>query len=114
MPVTVHKILVHGSDVIKYFTLPIGQLTEDAQEARHKDYRFYREHRTRKVSRIKTNEDLLHLLLVSSDPFISGTRSIPKKKSDPFSPDVLQLLQSPSIPHVDQYGSVSDYESGSE
>lgn len=39
MPVSVHKILVHGSDIIKFAMVPIGQLSEEAQEARNKKSR---------------------------------------------------------------------------
>lgn len=81
MPVTVHKILIHGSDVIKHIMVPIGQMSEEVQESRHKEVRKYRESHTRKMSRLKTNEDLLHTLLISSDPLISSYRQIhsPKK-----------------------------------
>ena len=33
MPVTVHKILVYSTEVIKTCLLPIGQLSEESQEA---------------------------------------------------------------------------------
>ena len=36
MPTTVHKILIHGPEVEKCI-LPIGQLSEEASEARNKD-----------------------------------------------------------------------------
>ncbi|XP_050308009.1 uncharacterized protein LOC126744581 isoform X1 [Anthonomus grandis grandis] len=36
MPRSVHKVLVHGCDIIDFFELPIGQLAEDALEARHR------------------------------------------------------------------------------
>lgn len=36
MPVSMHKLLVHGLTIIKHAILPIGQLSEDAQECRHK------------------------------------------------------------------------------
>lgn len=111
MPVTVHKILVHGTAVIRHFMLPIGQMAEDAQEARNKDYKFYREHRTRKVSRTKTNEDLLHLLLISSDPVISGKRALPKKRRESFPREVLELLKCPDMPYPATSGSCSDSDS---
>lgn len=45
MPSSVHKILIHGESIIKHFAvLPIGQLSEDAQESRNKDYKNYRLH----------------------------------------------------------------------
>ncbi|KAJ8892429.1 hypothetical protein PR048_005009 [Dryococelus australis] len=37
MPTSVHKNLIHGSDVMDDMILPIGQLSEDVQEARHKE-----------------------------------------------------------------------------
>lgn len=93
MPVTVHKILVHSPDIIRSCILPIGQLSEEAQEARNKDLRRIRESHTRKISRTATNEDLLTMLLVSSDPVISTLRQLPVKKSGKLSPQVLSLLQ---------------------
>lgn len=92
MPVTVHKILVHSTEIIKSCILPIGQLSEEAQEARNKDLRKFREGHTRKKSRISTNQDLLSMLLVSSDPLISSLRKLPVKKSGSLSPQVINLL----------------------
>ncbi|CAH1955005.1 unnamed protein product [Acanthoscelides obtectus] len=37
MPNTVHKVLVYGCEIIDAFYLPIGELSEDALEARHKE-----------------------------------------------------------------------------
>jgi hypothetical protein len=54
MPASVHKILLHDADVIKHCLLPIGQLSEEASEARNKQYKSFREHFTRKTSRIDT------------------------------------------------------------
>lgn len=74
MPSSVHKILVHGGKVIKSALLPIGQLTEEAQEARNKDFKRFREYNTRKCNRGATNADIIHKLLISSDPFIGSIR----------------------------------------
>ena len=74
MPTSVHKILIHGTSVINHFLLPIGELSEAAQESKMKDIRKYREHYTRKYNREKTNEDLLHRLILSSDPYLSAIR----------------------------------------
>lgn len=49
MPSSVHKILIHGADIIKYASLPIGMMSEEALEARNKDLRKYRLHHTRKI-----------------------------------------------------------------
>lgn len=48
IPVTMHKLLVHGGALIKYVVVPIGQLSEEAQEARNKDVRRFRERNTQK------------------------------------------------------------------
>lgn len=97
LPASVHKILLHGAQVISKALLPIGQLSEEAQEARNKDLKFYREKHTRKVSRTSTNEDLIRALLASSDPLITSLRPLPKKATFKLSQDVLNLLRSPEI-----------------
>ncbi|XP_025410879.1 uncharacterized protein LOC112683898 [Sipha flava] len=75
---------IYDADVIRYAILPIGQLSEKAQESRNKDYKIYRQHHTRKNSRINTNEDLLHVLLILSDPLISTIKLLPKKKKKTY------------------------------
>lgn len=84
LPATVHKLLFHGADIIKTFLVPIGMLSEEALEARHKEFRKIRENHTRKCSREACNEDILKQFLITSDPFISSIRpkmSEVKKKS---------------------------------
>ena len=99
MPTSLHKILIHGADIISHAILPIGQLGEEAQEAKNKDFKFVREHRTRKDSAYHTNEDLLNYLLLSSDPMIS--QICLKKKHDKnklkLDPEAINLLKCPSI-----------------
>lgn len=81
MPVTVHKILFHGPEIIQKALLPIGQLLEEAQEACNKDLKVFRRDHTRKNSRQNSNLDLIHLLFVTSDPLITSLRKLsPKKK----------------------------------
>ena len=93
MPASVHKILIHGHLIISSAVLPIGRLSEEAQESRNKDLRKYREHFTRKSSREKCNEDLINRLLVSSDPFVSSLYGRKSKKTTNFPPEVLNLLE---------------------
>ncbi|XP_065643459.1 uncharacterized protein LOC136075109 [Hydra vulgaris] len=38
MPQYLHKILIHSFEIIKTLTLPIGMYSEEAQEARNKDF----------------------------------------------------------------------------
>lgn len=72
MPSSVHKILIHGADIINSVAIPIGMMSEEALEARNKDLRNFRLHHTRKTSRHNTMQDLAHALLFSSDPLISS------------------------------------------
>jgi len=55
MPNSVYNILLHRSSVISADLLPIGQMSEKAQEARNKNLKNIRENYIRKCSRIKTN-----------------------------------------------------------
>ena len=59
MPQSLHKILTHGHQVIQLKRLPIGMLSEEAQESRNKDFKKFEENFERKFSRVKTNEDLM-------------------------------------------------------
>lgn len=92
---TVHKVLDHGQQIIEYLSLPIGELSEEAQESRNKDYKKYRYSNTRKFSRRSQNEDLFNMLLASSDPKISSlrhVRSVPDLKTE-YSPEMVALFE---------------------
>ncbi|XP_039954260.1 uncharacterized protein LOC120770738 [Bactrocera tryoni] len=88
MPITVHKVLIHGSKMVSEAILPIGMLSEEAQEAMNKEYRNCRLFHSRKNSRISTNEDNLSTCppnrtstnLVS--PRLSGSTNEPTDLSD--------------------------------
>lgn len=93
MPSSVHKILIHGQNVIKHFAvLPIGQLSEDAQESRNKDYRNIRLHHARKCSRSATNEDVFKTLLYTSDPYITSLRKPYVRNVKELEEEALSLL----------------------
>jgi len=62
MPQSTHTILIHGSLIIKNVLVPIGQLSEEAQEASNKNYNRFREHHSRKSSRIM-NSNLIKFLI---------------------------------------------------
>lgn len=99
MPASVHKMLIHGADICKHFScLPIGILSEEAAEARNKDFRNTREHHTRKMGRTLTNEDILHNFLITSDPYISHIKpKLDKYKKLIFFPEAVQLLAAEEI-----------------
>jgi hypothetical protein len=58
VPVNVHKVLVHGADIISGAIVPIGKLFEEAEESRNKDLKYFRQNHSRKMSRSSTNEDV--------------------------------------------------------
>lgn len=82
MTPTIHKILTHGTTIIEHAILPIGQLSEEAAEARNKHFHMYRQNFSRKFSREHCNKDVLNRLLLSSDPYLSSTRKRPQKKGN--------------------------------
>lgn len=97
MPVTVHKILVHGAAIIQFGVLPIGMMSEEAQETRHKHFKDYRERHSYKASREATMRDVCHRLLATSDPYISSLRK-ERKRTNPKKPltsAICRLLQHP-------------------
>ncbi|XP_018797861.1 PREDICTED: uncharacterized protein LOC108974460 [Bactrocera latifrons] len=90
MPVTVHKVLMHGKDIMDAAVLPIGMLSEEAEEARNKDYRKYRLMFSRKCDRIST--DVFNILLITSDPYISSLRRHSNKISLELDPIVKDMV----------------------
>lgn len=92
MSPTVYKILMHGAQVISSHIVPIGQLSEEAAEARNKHFRKYRVDFARNFSRVNCNTDILNRLLLTSDPFISCNRIKRKKKSKTFSQEAISIL----------------------
>lgn len=92
MPTTVHKVLIHGHQIIETSILPIGQLSEEAQEARNKDVRNFREGFSRKCSREKTMEDIFLRLLATSDPLISSLKKAIPKRGKALFPEAIALL----------------------
>lgn len=92
MTPTIHKVLMHGANVISHAILPIGQLSEKAAEARNKTFRQYRLGFSRKFSREQCNRDILNRLLLTSDPYLSSIRPKHQKKRKPFSKEALDLM----------------------
>ena len=97
IPPAVQRVLLHGSQTKKETLLPIGQMSEEAQESRNKDYKVNRRDHTSKTSGLATNEDLVHHLLATSDPLISSIR-VPAagNRRRNISREVLDLLKSSS------------------
>lgn len=111
MPTSMHKILIHGKEIINSALLPIGQMSEDAQESSNKYIKKFRTDFTRKCSRVNTMEDLFSRLLLSSDPYISSLRKLPCKKLKSLLPEAVQLLTAPSISTSEESSSFFPVES---
>ena len=101
MPVTVHKLLVHGCDIVKNFNIPIGFLSEEALEARHKEIRSFRLNHSRKSSRINNNVDVFKRMILSSDPLITSKRKLSTQKHG-LSEDILPFLILPEVEVPDE------------
>lgn len=98
MPTAVHKILIHGKEIISNSILPIGQLSEEAQEGCNRLFRDFRLNHARKNFRDKTMEDVFHRFLEMGDPVVSNCRQIPRKPLRSLSAEVLKLIKPPSEP----------------
>lgn len=101
MSPTVHKILVHGWQIMNSSLVPVGCLGENASEARNKYYKSDRKSHARKNSRLNTMADVFYRAMDSSDPLISSIclnkrQNQIKKKNLPQ--DVIHLLKAVSPP----------------
>lgn len=92
LPATVHKVLIHGSAVIQYALLSIGELSEEAAESNNKEIKKCRLQHSRKISRTLSNTDVINNLILRSDPFITGQRQLPKKPKSTILKSVFDLL----------------------
>lgn len=95
MTATVHKVLIHSTDIIANSVLPIGYFGEDAAESRHKIYKYDRLHHARKNSRINNITDVFNRAIDTSDPLISSIHYNYRKNRRNYLPlpkEVIQLL----------------------
>jgi len=74
MPQAVHKLLIHSHQVVRVKELPIGMLSEEAQDSSNKNFKNFKKNFTRKSSRVLNNTDLMRRLLCASDPVITSQR----------------------------------------
>ena len=79
MNVTVHKLLIHGINIIKYLLLPEGQLSEDVIEIDHKDHKKIKTNHSKKTSRIDTNSDIFDSMQIPRTLFRQISREFKKK-----------------------------------
>ena len=100
MSVTLHKILVHGAEIVHNSVLPLGMMSEEAAESRNKIYRNDREFHARKMSRIANLTDIFHRALEGSDPVISSfylSRRLNSRHHLKLPSDAINLLVEPMV-----------------
>ncbi|KYM96893.1 hypothetical protein ALC62_12430, partial [Cyphomyrmex costatus] len=93
----------------------VGQLSEESQEARNKDYKNYRIRFARKCSRVATMIDVFNRSLLSSDPYITHISLCSKKRVRKNIPDKInRLFVEPAIEEENQSEEDSEAESEDE
>lgn len=95
MTVTLHKIFIHGAQIISNAILPIGMMSEEAAEASNKNYKTNRLKHARLDSREHTMHDVFTRSMDTSDPLISSIRLVKRlkqKKRKNIPNDVKALL----------------------
>jgi hypothetical protein len=98
MSATLHKVLFHGHEFMKHFTIPIGELTEEASESKNKFYRKDRLEHARQSSRIANTTDMFHRSYCMGDPYFSSkalSKLKAKSKPTPLPPEVVDMLKHP-------------------
>ena len=85
----IHALLIHGAAISASSIIPIGTMSEEAQEAQNKDNKLFRLQHARKTSQTDSMSDVIHRLMVTGDIVISSksinksnTRPLPHKVSD--------------------------------
>lgn len=115
MNVSLHKLLVHGVDILKLSILPPGYMSEEAAEAKNKYFRLDRQFHARRVSRVANLTDVYKRSMAMSDPKISSLgleeRMKKKKKKIPISPELRKLILLEEIATTEE---VDNNESGVE
>jgi len=71
IPLVVHKILYHGGQMVSEFILPIGMMSEETQNSRHRVYKptFLKQGKNERKDRGMI-EEMQHLM-ITSDPTLS-------------------------------------------
>lgn len=98
MSPTLHKILVHGSQIIAASVVPVGCLGENASEARNKFYKRDRRIHARHNSRANNMLDVFQRSIDSSDPLISSIhikKRVDRQKKRTLPREVIDLLEAP-------------------
>lgn len=101
MTATVHKVLIHGKEIIERTILPIGCFGEEAAESRNKHYKYDRLNHARKTSRKTNLLDVFNRALDMSDPLVSSIsvkKRVEQKSRMQLPREVVDMLLTPEIP----------------
>lgn len=103
IPPTIHKILVHGKDIIQACPVPIGWTSEEGSEANNKYIRKFLANHTRKTSHIDTLTDLFHRLLEISDPvLVTKCCKSERGTNRELTPEMRDILEIPDDTEMDE------------
>ena len=97
MPVSVHVVLIHGANIMSSSVLPIGMMSEEAQEARNKDNKMFRLRHARKTSRVHTMSDVFQRFMVTGDIVVSSRSVYHRRKSRPLPQEVVDMTTNPEM-----------------
>lgn len=114
---TVHKVLIHGYQIMESSVLPLGFLGENASEPRNKYYKSDRRSHPRQNYRFNNMTDVLHRGIDTSDPLISSivvNKRAAQKQSKPLPADVISLLKTPSFESQNINSTIDDSDTDSD
>lgn len=95
MPTSVHKVLIHGKEIMLRSVLPIGMMSEESAESCNKLYRKDREDHCRKTSQEDNLMDLFDRRFCQSDPVLSSVNLLERmKRKKPMNlpPEIIEML----------------------
>ncbi|KAJ8676588.1 hypothetical protein QAD02_012375 [Eretmocerus hayati] len=92
LPPSIHKALIHGWEIVESLELSSGALSEEPLECNNKILKRGCLSHSRMCNRKSSNEDVMHYLLVASDPYITSLRETQEKKFQELSSEAKDLL----------------------
>jgi len=90
MPVALHKVFIHAAEIIDYFKLPIGYMSEEPQESTHKIIKCSRTKHVRHTFLVKKRKSAsLSSSILKS---VHSLRKTPRKIERQLHTDAFELL----------------------
>lgn len=93
MPTALHKLLIHGHKIVEKSVLPVGRMSEEAQERSNKTIKSCRNNFSRKNSRENTNRDIINRMLIMSDPMVNKHLEPPVRHYKDLPEEVLMMIK---------------------